>query len=456
MVEDEKEYPELKAQIHVSDVMELNPINHELIKKESSKGWLKYRAPNGDKLLVINSRDPWNSGFINTADPLDKGDLWNFVASRLANCPVKSVTRADERKAIEFLNKVINPLYRDKLDNLTKKRERFTKKRNELEKAYSKQNNTVPMSDFDLLVKKRGISFSILKQENIKPTLFNSFYKQDNGKIYTNTVFAGLEEDGSMRSMEMILESNAKRQLLDQTYPWHSIVKERPKIAIISESAIDALSYYELHKKALDEYKEILMISTGGQVYDTKLANISKILDDSKADKNTRFISATDNDKKGMDYDMELSVFLMNKYHTPTSLENTNKYFNIFKFDNINSDIKERINSFRDAYNENLEKQDKENPSDDPKNIYGNYIVTKEEKDKNSFELYLPKTVNSLSEDFNNFLDCFGKNRPLYVHKASTDWNDTLKVKKGIEIPKRTPPKEEPKKNTDQRKGPRL
>lgn len=452
----EKTYDELKSDIHVSDVMGLSTFNCELNHKKSSKGWLIYKDPKGDTLRVKNTKSAYDSFFSNADDPNDKGDLLKFVASRMANCSVSTISKQDIRKAIVFLNELQNPAYKEKLTVVSKKRERFTKKRNELAKAYSKQNNTVPMSDFDLLVKKRGISLSVLKQKNIRPTLFNTFYKQDNGKIYTNTVFAGLEKDGSTRSMEMILESNAKRQLLDQTYPWHSIVEDRPKIAIISESAIDALSYYELHKEALDEYKETLLISTGGQVYDTKLNNISKLLDQCKADKNTRFISATDNDKKGMDYDMELTVFLMDKYHTPTKLDNTTEYFNVFKFDKIGSEVKEKLISFRESYNDRLEKEDKQDPTAEAKNVYGNFIVTKEDQEKNSFDLYLPKSINSLSKDFNNLLDCFSDTRPLYVHKAATDWNDTLKMKKGIDVPKKQTAKKDLTENNIQRKAQRI
>jgi len=268
----------------------------------------------------------------------------------------------------------------------------------------------------------------VLQDSRIAPTLYNTIVTQENGKIWRNTAFANLDSAGEFQSLE-VRNENLKRVYLNHNIPWHSISDNKPEVVLIGESAIDVISYLELHYKQLSD-KSILMISTGGTIYDTKLDEISKVLDTHQCWLDTKFLSITDNDTTGYDYDLKFASFLLNKYQVPTELEQTNEFFNIFKFDSekLAKGTYSALANLTDTFNKQIDQNSN--------GKYGNYIVLNQIENKidtsKSIHLHLPKSINSTQKIFNDLMDSFSDSRVLYIHKAKTDWNETLQLRKGI------------------------
>lgn len=420
------QYENIKQKYHLADIVKINPFNYQIDAKKSSSSWIKFKGPSGDNILVKNTKSAYDSFYINTDQDNDKGDLWKFVASRLANTVPSNLTKEEKNEGLNFLKKIDNIEVLDIVKKNNDKRTAYTEKKKQLAEAYFNKGNTIPMTDYYFLNKKRGIAMEILKDPRISPTLYNTIVQQENGKIWRNTAFAKLDKNGDFQSLE-VRNTNLKRIYLNHNVPWNSISTNKPEVVIIGESAIDVISYFELHHQQLKD-KSLLMISTGGTIYDTKLDEISKLLDEKECWLDTKFLAITDNDKNGLDYDLTFATFLLNKYQVPTVLEQTNEFFNILKFDRdkLAEGAHNNLKELTDHFNSQMDKKGS--------GKYGNYIVLNENDDTNTINLHLPKSINSTQKIFNDLMDSFNNNRVLYIHKTKTDWNDTLQIRKGLKV----------------------
>jgi len=208
-------------------------------------------------------------------------------------------------------------------------------KRQENPKTLEENYNIVPLKKVDYLVKHRGLSTAILNDELFKGRIFNAFHIKDNGSKIGNIAFPKYDLQGNRKNYILYnkpyfdrREQKRKKFRLtlnkNDQYLFYSKPIANPKHIVFGESAIDLLSYHELHGTP-----ETFYISFGGSIYPEKLAFFVQLTEPYFGNKNVTLISAMDNDSAGRQFDIRVFAALVNQCHPNVYIEHTFKQGNI-------------------------------------------------------------------------------------------------------------------------------
>lgn len=213
---------------------------------------------------------------------------------------------------------------------------------------------------------------------------------------------------------------------------WVSNPPSRIDKVIITESALDALSHYQLHKP-----DNALYFSTGGQLTSDQIQTIQKISGEAKIHQQTKISLGYDRDKYGAIYDLkfiaDLAAF---KYpvvksvqdkdylkisYTIADNEKMTAFANVLmeKMKTYNQSIQQEINRI-EAQKLPLEQLDKS--------------MFQFQFEKGLFKVEIPKFYYTLQEYNKQFLEITGLNKIVVLDKSKgNDWNEDLMEKKHLQ-----------------------
>lgn len=279
----------------------------ELLKRESSKRWRKYRNPNcGNKYLV--SKNENNGQFFYNCPQKD-----NIYKNIFDFCREEENIIGTSEKHTNFL--IVQHLKAFLNQDITFEKKTYTPPKKENNNP--QKIKALPLRNYDYLVNIRKIHKKTIENAFVKNTIFNIPYKN-----HLNTAFAKRNLKGEIMGYEIYYEAQGKSHSLQlgnepnyYKYLWYSdIQKDKPVSAIfIAESGKDALAYLELLLKnaTLQTDYNPLFVSFGGILNKEKETELQQLLEKSNH-KKTQFCSICDNDAAGKKYDAILSKLVKN------------------------------------------------------------------------------------------------------------------------------------------------
>lgn len=410
-------YKRLIAQINTEAdfAAYLQHLGYKLLKK--SVGSLEFK--NGEDRIVLNiARNPVT--YFNRNDSADKGLFFKFIRKQNDNF----------YRAVKAGLEVIDRSYA--LDETT-----FEVKRNRApSKSLEENYNIVPLQKTDYLVQNRTISPKVLEDELFQGRIFNAFHIRDNGGKIGNIAFPKYDLDGNPKNYILYnktyfdrRENKRKKFRLtlnkNDRYLFYSKPISNPEHIVLGESAIDLLSYHELHGSPKNFY-----ISFGGNIYAEKLEFFAKLIEPFLENEKIQLISAMDNDKAGRESDLKVLPTLINQCSSKVHIEYSLKRGRVNLAMHYVEGHRTQISLDKSAIDETLKSSFmKNNPS-------LNSVRTAAFSDKLVLEFSLEElantfqTVDNSKNTFKTLLEFIGNLYLPYKLKIQKskgkDWNDDL------------------------------
>jgi hypothetical protein len=322
-----KTFEQFRQEISILELAIAN--GYRQIKSKGERSPVLYNAEFNDRIIVVNPRVPSNQGYWNPHDESDKGSLIGFVKRRLGGVFPQNTSKTQIANVNDILYNYlkIDPDIRNKntWDSDYKKMTNIKRA------AFSMEDHKVKkLADASFLLS-RGISKEIIQAPLFVDRILNS-----NNKGFRNIAFPYYDAFSEKVVGLEIRNEDFKKAALGSDKSsglWHSNIPEQTDRMIFFESAIDALSYYELKGQANDLY-----VSFGGRVTQNQIQTAMDLQKKSNPSTKFTFISATDNDKEGVIYDLSILINFINKEVFTQNLPSTKDFISL-GFVNISSQL---------------------------------------------------------------------------------------------------------------------
>ena len=330
-----KTFDDFAKEINIAEV--LDSFGYILDKPGSAKninsGWLVYNKKNADHatvetLLVKRNNDSTSRYqgqyfYLNANDNTDKGNVIHFLCSRKG-----WHMKTNAKEINDFLN-AFQGNYVPSDKSYTQPLKPVSEEaRNKTVLRYYQLS---PLADLTYL-NSRGISESVCKDKNFIGKIFHNTVVHTehrlNGKKLTpeevenclakgiktetkdfefkNTVFPMTTEDGQVVGLEMKnsnFHGNAPDSAKSSSLWISNIDKSRPvDLIVVNESAVDAISHYQLNEDRLKE-KNVVYVSTGGNLADGQIVLIEKLCLHLEP---KQIFLANDNDVSGIKFNINI------------------------------------------------------------------------------------------------------------------------------------------------------
>jgi hypothetical protein len=313
----------LKENIDICQYLESS--GYTLDKSRNTKRYLAYHhEERGDKVYVpMDNRYKIASYYVNQFDRTDQGTLVDFVMSR-------------EKKSLEearLLLRNFHPAHPGE----ARAKEQLQAEADEQQKRHRYV--------MDRILKEgvlRDISYlrsRFLEEDTIHARAFKGKVLQNNAPDGRFWVFP-LREPGQTRVKGMALKNAEGERILGKRQGlWISSPDKNLRAAVdqvlITESPIDAMSYYQLHK---DRKENTVYISTAGNPAKEQLKALKEFIRQQKV---PQVILASDNDKTGRQYNKDYRELIgeLNRERKETAVE-IKEVVPVFK--DFNADIRAR------------------------------------------------------------------------------------------------------------------
>jgi len=399
---------------------------------KSSAKWIVLKNDSGDKLLWNTVSELYSNPLNNT----DKGDVINFVANRLQGPVIVDKSKEAKYQAVQLLKTGTNSVDIN-LQSHIEQQKKIVAKKKLLSAIAPSEFNCIPMTDKTYLTKDRFISKKTLEDPIFENRLYNTYFKiPESGHIITNYGF-GKYIDDKLVGLEVKNKGYSSVQG-NHDGLFHTNFKHFDKVDCIffAESAIDALSYHELFHNHKDlNNKNIVYLSTSGNIYDTKAIEVIKLIKSLPLNNDTKFVSITDMDSAGNFYDHYITSELLKEIKDINlNFKQVEKTFFNYEFHSIDEQKIKILKELTASYNNEV--------SVDPKNSYGFYVVLKEDKLNNTLTLDIPVSITVNTPLMTDLLKTFNAQNIGKCHKPKAslgDWNEHLKQKKREEYKKKNP-----------------
>jgi hypothetical protein len=285
-----KSFGNFRSEISIIELALANGYKQE--KRKGNKWPVFVHAITNDRIIIVNPAIPANQGYWNPDNERDKGTLIHFVKNRLGILFPKDTTLSD---VININNVLYSWL---KMDRPQMDLSAY----NTIIKKEFSPSCLEPLTNASYLYS-RAITHETINSNSFKGRIYNvrinnffniafPYYTTEDNKIegieIRNTNFKNHAE-GSDRARAV----------------WHSNMPERLMHIVLSESAVDALSYYQLKKP-----EHTLYISFGGAVTDRQIKTIKVLKEAGNVCNGFTYISAVDNDKNGEKYNRKFIELL--------------------------------------------------------------------------------------------------------------------------------------------------
>lgn len=262
-----------------------------------------------DRIVLQISRNPIT--YFNRNDSTDKGLFFKFLLNRNPNF----------YKAVQLGLEIVDRRF--ELENMEMKVNKNVTPKNSLEENY----RILPLQISNYLTVQRGISQNTLDSFPFRGRIFNAYHFKDDGGRIANIAFPKYDLKGIPKNY--ILYNKPYRSRTDNkirkfrlviNQKDHFVFYSRPvKITekiIFGESAIDLLSYHELHGNLNNFY-----ISFGGNIYQDKLDFFLQLIEPMFSQKNIELVSIMDNDRVGRQFDIKVFSAVVNRINSNIYME---------------------------------------------------------------------------------------------------------------------------------------
>lgn len=269
-------------------------IGYEQDNKKGHKWPVLINKFTNDKIMIGKSDSLNKQRYYNLKNDQDHGNLIEFIKNRL-----KSDFNLNNDLA-EYIN--INKVLND-FQNTPFVMDDF-------QKTFLINNESVPFTTGGLT--HNLMDYSYLLSRNIRRDIIKS--KEFNGRIFNhekngilNIAFPFYDIDEKIICLEkknynykqMVAGSDRSNSV------WHSNIPDVLDKIIITESVIDAISYHQLKPTT-----NTLYVSIGGSLSVNQIPVIKNLKNKSIIRDDFLFVSAMDNDKDGIKYDVKLNDWL--------------------------------------------------------------------------------------------------------------------------------------------------
>jgi hypothetical protein len=412
-----------------------------------------YKAPSGDYL------------YFNRADDRDKGSVIDFLKHRIENPRIDGITAAPGKNiwasvienAKRYLNlpaaeRSISPQLQERMEPVLR------------DEKYVPEflQKTLPLTDTAYL-NNRGITDDTVNSVYFTGRILNHVHEGigKGGQPYkfVNTAFPQLYKDGIVG---LEIKANGFRgqaaDSLNSAALWLSNTTTKTTTLVVAESAIDALSHYQLKQPTNSLYA-----STSGQLTDNKVTEIKRLIEN-QALKTVKL--AFDNNLEGHLFDTKLLAGLA-RPATPMSIARTTPSLLSVAIYSLQDEPVSKLHREAKAYNalvvENYRKvagtgsEAVASPTLDAELIKAAKVAD------HSYQFHVPKRLETLAAFNQALLSAFPMVAKVELEKSrANDWNDQLKESLKAPVQAVAPAKEQgqqpqpPEQDTPRRRGPRM
>lgn len=413
-----------------------------------------YKAPSGDYL------------YFNRADDRDKGSVIDFLKHRIENPRIEGITATPGKNIwASVIENARRFLYLPAADRSTSHQLQQHMEPLQRGDSYVPDflRKTTALTDTRYL-HSRGISPETLASPLFAGRILNHVHagvtKGGQECKFVNTAFPQLHQDNIV-GLE-IKAHGFKGQAADSLNSaalWLSNTNSKTTTLVIAESAIDALSHYQLKQPTNSLYA-----STSGQLTDNKVAEIKRLIENT----NLKIVKlAFDNNLEGMLFDTRLIAGLA-RPATPMSIVRTLPGLLSVAIYSVQDEPVSRLHRDTKAYNQQV--------VDNYRKVAGPEAATSPTLDSelikaakmadHSYQFHVPKRLETLAFFNQALINAFPMVARLEMEKSrANDWNDQLK--QGLRAPTlavgHTPPQAAPTQATKEpeqapapRRGPRI
>ncbi len=277
--------------------------------RKSSTNWIVLKNPTTNDKIRINSKGRNGTMFFQNNDPgldMDRGNIINFCINRLDGFPnpTPKPSKDQFKKAFSLLKAFIGDPDIEKI-TFKSKVQTGTSASTKLKEIRQRTSLT------DKYLKEhRSIDPHILNLPLFAGTIAESKAVMPNGTVIHNTAF--LKKDAQNNTVGYTTHFYSKRKnkqekIVNQIKEglYYSNFEKTPNNIFITETAVDALSHFELIRP-----KEAAYISLEGQISPDKIKIVQELFNAKGSPKN--ILSITDNDYAGYQFDLKLAVGLHN------------------------------------------------------------------------------------------------------------------------------------------------
>ncbi|SHJ64916.1 Protein of unknown function [Arenibacter nanhaiticus] len=262
-----------------------------------------------DRIVLHIGRDPVT--YFNRNDSQDKGLFFKYLLKRSDNFYVAV------REGLKIANiseqSVCIPI----------KKRQTTSKNKPLELRFT----IAPLENPAYLLNQRGISIATLKSVNFCGRIYNAYPNKKNGRKIANIAFPKYDLAGRPQNYMLFNQSYRSKKenrikkfrlVLNRKdhFLFYSTPIKCPSAIVVAESAVDLLSYHQLHGSP-----QYFYVSFSGNVYTQKLVFFNQLTAPFFDSNKTIIKSIMDNDSKGYEFDIKLLTSLLNFHNQDLQAE---------------------------------------------------------------------------------------------------------------------------------------
>ncbi|AMJ64005.1 toprim domain-containing protein [Hymenobacter sp. PAMC 26628] len=406
-----------------------------------------YKAPSGDYL------------YFNRADDRDKGSVIDFLKHRIENPRIDGITAAPGKNiwasVIENAKRFLNlPAAERHTSHQLQQRTEPVQRGDSYVPDFLRL--TTPLTDTAYL-NARGLSPETLASPLFAGRILNHVHTgvSKDGRAYkfVNTAFPQLYKD-SIVGLE-IKANGFKGQAADSLNSsalWLSNTNSRTTTLVVAESAIDALSHYQLKQPT-----NALYASTSGQLTDNKVTEIKHLVENH----NLKTVKlALDNNLEGHVFDTRLIVGLA-RPATPMGIVRTLPGLLTVAIHSVQDEPISKLHREAKAYNQRVTDEYRKvaGPEGPASPTLEAELIKAGRVGDHSYQFHVPKRLETLAFFNQALINVFPMVAKLELDKSrANDWNDelknSLKAPKNVVAPEPDLGKEPPAPTV--RRGPRL
>jgi hypothetical protein len=251
--------------------------------------WPVLNHHSGDRIIIVNPRNPAAQGYFNPGDDGDRGTLIQFVRNRLGWLFPEAPERSQAWNVNRVLHEWLSLPFRDR--RLHAKLSSPSRHGGKVDEVAFDPALLGPLEDPSWLLS-RGIT-----RETLNDILFEGRILQSRTGTHRNTAFPYRKElDGRIVGAE-VRNHNFKGHMcgsLRGVSLWVSRCMPGSERIVVCESALDALSHFEMNGDGRDVY-----VSFGGHLAEGQLECLKGIYRRLSTDRHMRLDIGTDDDEKG-------------------------------------------------------------------------------------------------------------------------------------------------------------